>query len=87
VLGHRAGINGVRLLDYREARFAIYLPAYRWVLDHRLGDEVAKLQELSASGRVVLLDYETNGNVNDLTRPLSHASLVVAYISDKWPGE
>ena len=28
----------------------------------------------------MLLDYETNGDVNDAGKPLSHASLVKAYV-------
>src|SRR3954467_9461445 len=31
VLGHRAGLQGDRLLTYAEARRLIYLPTYRWV--------------------------------------------------------
>src|SRR5262245_37588151 len=34
VLGHRAGLDGEYLLDYVEARRSIYLPTYRWVLEH-----------------------------------------------------
>jgi hypothetical protein len=33
----------------------------------------------------VLLDYETNGDVEDLSRPLSHAALVKHYLEEKWP--
>lgn len=85
VLGHRAGLEGDRLLPYVEARRAIYLPAYLWVLENRLADEVVRLRELARNGDVVLLDYETNGDVNDVSRPLSHASLVAAYVAGDWP--
>ena len=34
---------------------------------------------------VVLLDYETNGDVEDLSSPLSHAALVRYYLEGKWP--
>ncbi|MFD4639702.1 DUF6939 family protein [Lentzea sp. NPDC058436] len=80
VRGHRAGLTGERLLDYRTARLEIYLPAYRWVLEHRLGAEVARLRELASSADVVLLDYTTNGDVEDLGMPLSHAGLIVDHL-------
>lgn len=35
---------------------------------------------------IVLLDYETNGDIDDLSKPLSHASLVKAYCENAWPG-
>src|SRR5579859_5795813 len=38
VLGHRNGVKGDQLLAYREARHAIYLPTYYWVLEHCLQD-------------------------------------------------
>jgi hypothetical protein len=85
VLGHRAGIDGERLLSYRAARYLIYLPTYKWVLDHCLQPEIKQLNELAASQKVVLLDYETNGNVENLAKPLSHAALIVKYIENKWP--
>jgi hypothetical protein len=85
VRGHRAGVTGQVLLSYLDARFAIYLPAYRFVLEHRLAGELQKLRELAAQGSVVLLDYETNGCVDDLSRPLSHASLAIAWLTDSWP--
>jgi len=56
------------------------------VLDHRLQDELAELRRLGAAQLVVLLDYETNGDSDDLTRPLSHASLILRYLEESWPG-
>lgn len=56
VLGHRAGLAGDELLGYAETRRQIYLPSYRWVLDHHLQDEVAHLRWLGAPQMVVLLD-------------------------------
>ncbi|MCR3749435.1 DUF6939 family protein [Lentzea californiensis] len=80
VRGHRAGLAGEELLDYRTARREIYSPAYRWVLEHRLRAEVERLRELAESADVVLLDYTTNGDVEDLSTPLSHAALVVGHL-------
>jgi hypothetical protein len=55
------------------------------VLEHRLADEVWQLRELAADRTVVLLDYETNGDVDDLSAPLSHAALVRCYLEGNWP--
>jgi hypothetical protein len=85
VLGHRFGVGSEVLLGYRDARYNIYLPAYRWVLGNRLAVEVQRLRDEAARRPVVLLDYETNGDVEDLSRPLSHAALVMFYLEGKWP--
>jgi hypothetical protein len=82
VLGHRQGVHGEQLLPYLAARYAIYLPSYLWVLKHCLQREVAELRALAAERTVILLDYETNSDVNDTTSPLSHASLVKCYIEE-----
>jgi hypothetical protein len=86
VRGHREGINGERLLPYLDARRLIYLPIYRFILEHRVVDLVDELRERAAEKVIVLLDYETNADLDDLSRPLSHASLIKAYIEDTWPG-
>jgi hypothetical protein len=83
VLGHRFGVGSPVLLGYRDARLRIYLPAYRWVLENRLAAEVGRLREEAAAGAVVLLGYETNGDVEDLSRPLSHAALVKLYLEGR----
>ena len=85
VLGHRFGIESDVLLGYREARHRIYLPAYRWVLEHRLAAEVCRLRDELATKTVVLLDYETNADVEDLSSPLSHAALVKYHLEGAWP--
>jgi hypothetical protein len=83
VRGHRFGIGNDELLAYRDARIKIYLPAYLWVLQNRLGKEIAALKKVQ--GDVVLLDYETNADIEDLRKPLSHASLVKRFIDGNWP--
>lgn len=85
VLGHRFGIGSSVLLGYRDARRQIYLPAYRWVLDNRLTDEIEQLRKAAGRQVVVLLDYETNGDIDDLSSPLSHAGLVKLYLEGRWP--
>lgn len=84
-LGHREGVHGSRLLGYIEARKAIYIPAYRWMLEHKAMYIIERLREASKSKTIVLLDYDTNGDVEDAGRPLSHASLVKAYAEGLYP--
>lgn len=87
VLGHRKGVEGEALLPYLEARQSIYLPLYRWVLENALQREVEELRAEGENRQIVLLDYETNGDPSDLSKPLSHASLVIHYIEGRWPEE
>jgi hypothetical protein len=85
IRGHRAGVKGQRILSHAEARREIFLPAYRWVLENRLGGLVDELRELSAARDVVLVDYATNADLDNLDKPLPHASLVVQYVEGRWP--
>ena len=84
VHGHRFGAGSEVLLNYREARHRIYLPAYRWVLERRLAAEVEQLRQLSAEKPLVLLDYETNAHLENLSRPLSHAALIRFHLQGNW---
>ncbi|WP_354644206.1 DUF6939 family protein [Kitasatospora camelliae] len=86
VQGHRAGLDGERLLPYETARRLVYLPSYRWVLEHRVADLVERLRT-AGDGDVVLLDYTTNGDVADPSSPLSHAALVKLFVEGRWPSE
>jgi hypothetical protein len=85
VLEHRFGADEGVLLGYRDARVRIDLPAYRWVLDNRLAAEVARLRVYGAGGTLVLLNYETNGDIDDLSGPLSHAAVPRCYLEGTWP--
>lgn len=85
VLGHRAGLNGDKLLGYLDARKQIYLPAYLFVLRNRLTKELDDLRSLAAGKTLILLDYETNCEVANLASPLSHAGLVKSYLENNWP--
>lgn len=78
--GHRKGVHGAELLGYIEARKQIYLPAYKWVLENKVQDLVERLRDMSQSCTIVLLDYNTNADVDNPSKPLSHASLIKAYI-------
>lgn len=85
IIGHRNGVNGQDILSYHEARYKIYLPSYLWVLENCLQNEVKQLKELGSNELVVLLDYETNCDVDNLSKPLSHAGLVKAYLENHYP--
>ena len=79
VKGHAKGVDSNKLLAYGDARYQIYLPIYLWVLENCLRDEIAQLKALSAGQTVLLLDYETNTDIDNLSKPLSHAGLVKQY--------
>ncbi len=84
-LGHRKGVHGSELLDYIEARKQIYIPTYRWVLENKVGHIIERLREASKTKTIILLDYDTNGDVENLKKPLSHASLIKAYVEETYP--
>jgi len=82
--GHRKGIEGSQLLDYITARKLIYLPVYKWVLDNRLEKEIDELRNLSKNGTLILLDYTTNGEIENPKKPLSHAQLIKMRLEEKF---
>lgn len=87
-LGHRKGVNGTELLGYIEARKQIYIPTYRWVLENKVAHIIERLRAASNEGKtIVLLDYDTNADVEDGKKPLSHASLIKAYVEGTYPYE
>lgn len=77
-LGHQKSPGN--LLGYVEARREIYLPSYNWMLENKCRPQLDELRRLSSEGTVVLLDYDTNGDIENPSKPLSHASLIKAYI-------
>ena len=84
-LGHRKGVHGEELLGYIEARKKIYLPCYKWLLENKLKKLVTAIRIISKNKPVVLLDYNTNPDVNNPKKALSHASLIKAYIEGNFP--
>lgn len=86
-LGHRKGVNGTELLGYLEARKQIYIPTYRWVLENKVYGIIERLRQASETKTIVLLDYDTNSDVENLKKPLSHASLIKAYVEGIYPYE
>lgn len=83
--GHRKGVGGSELLEYIQARKLIYVPTYKWMMEHKAKAQVEKLRELAKTRTVVLLDYDTNPDVEDWRSPLSHASLIKAYLDGNYP--
>jgi len=86
-LGHRKGVNGRNLLGYIDARKQIYIPTYRWVLENKVPLIIERLREASKTRTIILLDYDTNADVENPKKPLSHASLVKAYVEGLYPYE
>lgn len=85
-LGHRKGVNGTELLGYIEARKQIYIPTYKWVLENKVATIIDKMRKASDEGKIiVLLDYDTNADVENVKKPLSHASLIKAYVEGIYP--
>ena len=84
-LGHRKGVHGEELLSYIEARKHIYIPTYKWVLENKVADIIDRLREASKTKTIVLLDYDTNADVENAKKPLSHASLIKAYAEGIYP--
>ena len=86
-LGHRKGVDGTELLGYIEARKQIYIPAYKWVLENKVANIIERLREAGKTKTIVLLDYDTNADVENAKKPLSHASLIKAYVEGIYPYE
>lgn len=84
-LGHAYGDllrHDYRLLGYVEARKKIYIPAYKWVLENKCSDLVNKIRIIAQHKTVILLDYNTNEDIERASKPLSHASILKRYIED-----
>ena len=83
-LGHK---YGDRLLNYEDARWMIYLPTYLYVLENEptVRNTLEKIREKLQECDVVFLDYNTNCDLLDYSKPLSHAGLVKLYLEGKYP--
>lgn len=84
-LGHRKGVHGKELLGYIEARKLIYIPTYKWVLENKVASIIDRLRKASESKTIILLDFDTNADVENMKKPLSHASLIKAYVEGIYP--
>lgn len=87
IIGHRKGIYSNQILDYSEARRLIYIPTYKWVLENKVLPIIERLRKAAEKQDIVLLDYNTNCDVFNLDKPLSHAFLIKAYAESIYPYE
>lgn len=83
-LGHRMGLKG-ELLDYITARKVIYIPSYYWVLEYKTADILEDLLTRAKTNDLVLLDYETNEDIENVKKPISHAALIKHYLEERHP--
>lgn len=83
-LGHQ---YGDKILNYADARWLIYLPTYLYMLENvpTVQHTLQKIKERLQEKDIVFLDYNTNCNVVDYSKPLSHAGLVKLYLEGKYP--
>lgn len=83
-LGHQ---YGDRILNYADARWLIYLPTYLYMLENvpTVQYTLQKIKERLQEKDIVFLDYNTNCDVADYSKPLSHAGLVKLYLEGKYP--
>jgi len=74
---------GEDIIDYVSARKQIYVPAYSYqVINNALGGVKEDLEaRVSTSRPVALFDVESNGSINDTSRPYSHAALLVRLLN------
>lgn len=79
ILGHK--INN-ETIGYIDARKRLYVPMYNDAIERHCMNELVFLAGLVKEGwRVILLDYETNCDVEDPSKPLSHAGLVISMVN------
>jgi len=74
VIGHKYGDE---ILDYISARKIIYIPTYLYILKTYLRDDI---NELKTYKKIAFLDYDTNDDIENTSKPLSHASIIRNYL-------
>ena len=81
--GHQFG-ESKRLLDLVDARRKIYIPAYRWMLDHRVDPEILTAFIDCAFQGIpqFFYDREDNGAIGK-DQPLAHARILVDHINQR----
>ena len=81
--GHQFGESS-RLLGLEEARRAIYIPAYEWMLDNCIEPELFE-EIIARAFRGIpqfFYDREDNGSIGK-DAPLAHAKVLVDYVNRK----
>jgi hypothetical protein len=74
---------GDKLLGLVEARWKIYRPAYEWMLEQRIDPELLQtfIDRAFAGEPQLFHDLGDNGDVNNTSEALAHASLLVQYLN------
>ncbi len=73
---------GEETVDYQDAREKIYVPAYIYhAVNNALPTAKEGLEAMLMSGPVILYDVESNGDIHDLSKPYSHAALLVKLLN------
>jgi len=86
-LGYKGNIHNDALLNEEEAREAIYLPAFKYVLDGPANAYLHPLIEALDEGRrVVLVDSKKQQHkLSDTQHPVSYAVLIASYLKGTYP--
>lgn len=87
LIGLRQGYHNNYIMDVTEARKKIYIPMYRWVLEHKVLPIIQKLREIAQQRDIVLLDDSVNCDINNVSHPLSHTWLIKSYLEGIYPYE
>ena len=84
----RKGIGINEYYTYEETRRKILIPTYRWMLQEKTLDIICQLREINKQGSIIMIvDRTTNTDIADISRPLSFAFLLKAYIECTSPYE
>ena len=68
-----------------EAKHQNYMPAHRWMLEHKAINIIERLRKKKKKKTIVLLDYNTCCKEDKETKKHSHAYLVKAYAEGLYP--
>lgn len=73
------------LLDLVTARRLIYVPSYRWIIEHnpQAAEKFEELRSLASNEKqdVYVYDFDSNGDLQ-VNRPYAHAALLVDLINE-----
>ena len=71
-----------KVIPYIEARKKIYIPAYNnMLLKEKVATKLAPLLNvIKGGGCLALLDYDINEEIDNITKPLSHASCIKRHL-------
>ena len=78
---------GDKLLNYEDARWKIYIPTYLYMLENvkSVQSTIEQIKLKLDDKTVVFLDYNTNCDICDNSKPLSHAYLLKLFIEGNYP--